>query len=601
MPLELTRRGLGAALAAMAAARPAFAQGSESARLNAFFEKVYDRNLARSPIAQSRRGLKTNNDKWDEITEARELESQALVRKDLAELRAFRFDALEPQAKVSYQIFEQGALESIEGFRWRRHDYLVTQMGGLHRRVATVLTSNHTVDSKADALAYVARLQGVKRLMGQLVAALERQEAAGVKPPKFVFALTIGECQNLASGKPLDNGPADNPIWADFKAKVGKLDLPPDESADLLAKGQIAMLEGFGPGYAQLIAHLKAAEATADTRDGVWKLPDGEAYYRFQLKAYTTLPVTAEELHELGLREVKRLQDEMRGVMRQVGFKGSLQDFFAFVRTDQQFYYPNTPEGRNSYLKDAEGLLAKALAKQPDAFNIQPRSRVEVRAVEAWREKSAAKAFYQNPSEDGTRPGIFYVNLYDMGAQPKYQLPVVLFHEATPGHHVETAVAHELKDVPRFRKFGSVGSFSEGWGLYTELLAKEMGLYATPYDEFGRLSLSVMRAARLVVDTGLHAKRWTREQALAYFDENMPASRFDNQREIDRYVILPGQATSYYVGMVKILELRDRARRELGDRFDLKSFHDAVLGDGPLPLPLLDASINTWIASRKAA
>jgi uncharacterized protein (DUF885 family) len=600
VPRDLTRRALGGAFATFALAHPALAQGSETERLNAFFERVYQRNLARSPIAQSRRGLKTDNDKWDDISEARELESHELRKRDLAELKAFRFDALEPQAKVSYRLFEQGAQDSIEGYRWRRHDYLVTQMGGLHRRVATVLTSNHAIDTKADAEAYVARLYGVKPLMGQLVEALARQEAAGIKPPKFVFALTIGECENQVKGRPFNAGPADAPVWADFKAKVAKLNLPAVESAALLARGEAGMRDGFGPGYRQLITHLKKAEATADTRDGVWKLPDGEAYYRYQLKQSTTLPVTAEELHALGLREVARIQDEMRGVMAKVGFKGSLQDFFAFVRTDSQFYYPSSAEGRAHYIADAEGLLAKAVAKQGEVFNIKPKAKVEVRAVEGWREKSAAKAFYQNPSEDGARPGIFYVNLYDMGAQPRFQLPVVLFHEAVPGHHVETAVAYELKGLPNFRKYSSVGAFSEGWGLYSELLAKEMGLYETPYDEFGRLSLSLMRAARLVVDTGLHAKRWSREQALAYFDENMPASKFDNQREIDRYVVYPGQATSYYVGMVKILELRERARRELGDRFDIRAFHDAVLENGPLPLPLLDEAIQAWIARRKA-
>ncbi len=601
MLFELTRRGLGGVMAGLALGGPGLAQDRESARLNAFFERVYDRNLARSPIAQSRRGLKTDNDKWDDIGEAREQESRDLTRLDLAQLKTFRFEALDPQAKVSYRLFERDAQESLEGWRWRRHGYLVTQMGGLHRRVATVLTSNHAIDNRADALAYVARLYGVKPLMGQLVDALARQEAAGVKPPKFVFALTIGECQNLITGAPFDSGPADSPVWADFKAKVGKLNLTPAESSDLLARGEAGLKTGFGPGYRQLIDHLRAAEATADDRDGVWKLPDGEAYYRYQLKQYTTLPVTADELHALGLREVARLQGEMRKVMKQVGFSGSLQDFFAHVRTGPQFYYPSSPEGRAQYLADAQRVLAKALAKQGEVFNIQPKAQVEVRAVEAWREKSAAKAFYQNPSEDGTRPGIFYVNLYDMGAQPRFQLPVVLFHEASPGHHVETAVAYELKGLPRFRKFGGVGAFSEGWGLYSELLAMEMGLYDTPYDEFGRLSLSVMRAARLVVDTGLHAKRWSREQALAYFDQSMPASRYDNQREIDRYVILPGQATSYYVGMVKILELRDRARLALGTRFDLRAFHDAVLGDGPLPLPLLDEAIDAWIAERKAA
>jgi uncharacterized protein (DUF885 family) len=223
-----------------------------------------------------------------------------------------------------------------------------------------------------------------------------------------------------------------------------------------------------------------------------------------------------------------------------------------------------------------------------------------VRPVEAWREKAAAKAFYSNASEDGSRPGIFYINLYDMKAAPKYQLPVILYHEAVPGHHVETMVAYELKGLPKFRKFASVAAFSEGWGLYCERLADELGLYKDPYAAFGRLTMQAMRACRLVVDTGIHAKRWTREQAIAFMDENMPASHYDNQREVERYIVYPGQACSYYVGMLKILELRAKAKAALGARFDIRAFHDAVLGDGPVPLPILEENIDAWISERRA-
>jgi uncharacterized protein (DUF885 family) len=226
---------------------------------------------------------------------------------------------------------------------------------------------------------------------------------------------------------------------------------------------------------------------------------------------------------------------------------------------------------------------------------------VVVRPVEPWREHSAAKAFYQGPSPDGSRPGIFYINLYDVRAAPRYQLPAVLYHEAIPGHHLETAIAYELENLPRFRKFSSIAAFSEGWGLYSERLAKEMGLYQDPYDDFGRLSMELMRAVRLVVDTGLHEMRWTREQAIEYFDRNTPGSPYDNRREVERYIVLPGQATSYAVGMLKILELRERARTALAERFDLRAFHDVVLGNGPLPLPVLEERVEQWIRSKGAS
>ena len=283
--------------------------------------------------------------------------------------------------------------------------------------------------------------------------------------------------------------------------------------------------------------------------------------------------------------------------MARVGRTGSLQDFFEYMRTDARFYHPDSAEGRAAYIAEAEQLLAEMRGRQGELFGRLPGKEVVVRAVEAWRQQSAPKASYTNPPQDGSRPGIFYVNLADMRAQPRYQLAAILYHEAIPGHHVETVVAHELTGIPRFRRFAGIAAFSEGWGLYSELLPKEMGLYADPYSDFGRLTMQLMRACRLVVDTGIHALRWTRAQATEYLDRNMPSSHYDNQREIDRYIVLPGQACAYYIGMRKILELRERARTRLGAAFDLRNFHDTVLGNGPLPLPMLEEQIDGWIAA----
>ncbi|WP_343521593.1 DUF885 domain-containing protein, partial [Sphingomonas sp.] len=364
----------------------------------------------------------------------------------------------------------------------------------------------------------------------------------------------------------------------------------------LVARARAGLSGPFAAGYRKLIAHLRAAEARADTRDGVWKLPRGDAYYRQQLQSYTSLPLTAEAIHDLGVAQVARIHREMSAIMRKVGFAGTLQAFFEHVRTDSRFFYPQTDAGKAAYVADAERLLAEIRGRQGEMFTIIPKAPVVVRPVEAWRERSAAKAFYQNPPQDGSRPGVFYINLYDMKAQPKWQLAATLYHEAIPGHHIETCVAHDMAGLPKFRRFGGVTAFSEGWGLYSERLPKELGLYADPYDDFGRLSLELMRACRLVVDTGIHAKRWSRERAVAYMDANMPSSHYDNQREIDRYIVLPGQACSYYVGMRKILELRERARSRLGTKFDIRGFHDTVLGNGPLPLPILEEQIDEWIA-----
>ena len=568
---------------------------TEAQRINAFFERVFERSLMRSPLRQTRLGLKTQQDRWDDISERRQLEDIELARGDLEELQRFDFQKLDATARLSYRLFERNTRDQLRAFEWRHSDYLVTQMGGLHRRVASTLLNEHFIASRADAEAYIARLRGVRPLMKELVTQLRAQAKHGVQPPRFVYDLTVSESESLLKGRPFEEVAHDSPVLADFRAKLAKAGLPAADIDTLLTQARTAMLEGFGPGYRALIDELRAAQRTATDAAGVWKLPKGTDYYRFCIENYTTLPLAPAEIHALGLREVARIHDQMRAIMKQVGFIGSLQEFFTHLREDPRYYYPDSTEGRAQYLKDAEALLQAVKARQHELVSRVPRADVVVNPVPAWREKSSAKAYYHNPSEDGSRPGVFYINLYDMKAAPRYLLPVVLYHEAIPGHHLEVAIAYELDDLPRLRKLNSVAAYSEGWGLYAERLAAEIGLYQDPYQQFGRLTMELMRAARLVVDTGLHDQRWSREQAVAYLDANMPGSHYDNQREIDRYIVLPGQATSYAVGMLKIVELRERAQRALGEKFRRARFHDVVLSGGPLPLPLLEENVDAWI------
>ena len=588
--------GSAALVGATLIAPPVFAiQTDEDARLDAFFEALFQRSLDRSPTRQSALGIRRDQDKWDDISEARELEDHRLREADHAALAGFDAAKLSPQAALSLRMFARSTELALRDFEWRHHDYVMTQMGGMHTRVPSTLTNSHPITNKADADAYIRRLEAVAPLMAQAVERLKAQEARGIRPPRFVYGLVLEPCLNLLEGAPFE-GEGDSPIFADFKGKIAKADLADTDRADLVARAIAALQGGFAGGYRALIAHLRAAEAKADETAGVWKLPGGQAYYAAQLESYTTLPLKAADVHALGLREVASIHDAMRAIMKQVGFAGDLQAFFTFMRSDPRFYHPDTDAGRAAYVAEANALLDEIRARQDELFARLPKAPVEVRAIEAWREKSAPKAHYRNPPQDGSAPGIFYINLADMKAQPRYQLAATLYHEAIPGHHVETCIAHEMEGLPKFRRFASIAAFSEGWGLYSELLPKEMGLYADPYSDFGRLSLSLMRACRLVVDTGIHALRWTREQGIAYFDANMPSSHYDNQREVERYIVIPGQATSYYIGMQKIIELRTRARERLGDRFDLRRFHDITLGAGPLPLPLLEERIDAWIA-----
>jgi len=345
---------------------------------------------------------------------------------------------------------------------------------------------------------------------------------------------------------------------------------------------------------------LRAQSETAGTDDGVWRLPDGEAYYKYRLKSITTTDMTATQIHDLGLSEVARIHDEMRGIMKSVGFEGNLQDFFAYMRDDPdgKFHYPDTEEGRAAYLSEATALIETMKGDLDDVFIKKPKADLIVKAVEPFREKTAGKAFYSRPAPDGSRPGIYYANLYSMKDMPIYQMEALAYHEGIPGHHMQLAISQELTGIPKFRKFGGYTAYTEGWGLYSEFLPKEMGYYTDPYSDFGRLAMELWRAARLVVDTGLHDKKWTREEAIKYLVDNTPNAENDCRKAIERYIVMPGQATAYKIGMIKILELREDAKAKLGDKFDIREFHDVVLAVGPVPLGVLETRVNNWVASK---
>jgi len=367
--------------------------------------------------------------------------------------------------------------------------------------------------------------------------------------------------------------------------------------AGLLADAGAALAGPFKEGYEQFLATQAEIAGDARSNDGAWALPDGAAYYANRLKVSTTTSLTAEEIHRIGLDELARIQGEMRQIMAAVGFTGSLQAFFAELKTNPKFQYPNTPEGKAAYLKDATGFIAQVMEAAPQWFLRLPKAALEVRAVESWREATASIAFYNRPSPDGKRPGIYYVNLSDMTQVLKPQIEGISYHEGAPGHHFQIALAMETAGLPKFRRFGGYGAYSEGWGLYAERLGKEMGFYQDPYSDFGRLSTEAWRAVRLVTDTGLHHKKWTRQQAIDFFRENTLLSERDIVKEVERYLCNPGQATSYKTGELRIMALRTKARAALGDRFDIRAFHDAVLRDGALPLDVLEQQVEAWIAS----
>ncbi|MDJ0920506.1 MAG: DUF885 domain-containing protein [Henriciella sp.] len=587
----------------------ASAQDRETERFNTWLDVKYREAVARSPLRSTFMGSRLNYDKWDDASPAAAEAEMAIQRAQIDEMRA-EFDpaTLTGQGRLSYRLAEYNFNRREQAFQWRDYNYTFHQMRGVQSRIPAFLISRHRVTSKSDAEAYIARLRGIETYLGQHLLNAERQAAKGIRPPAFTYDYVLSDARNIITGYPFGDsradGSEDSPLMDDIRNKIQALILngtiTDPEGGELLFRAEEALRLKVGPTYQRLISFIAAERAHTSDEAGVWKLPDGEDYYAYRLARMTTTDMTADEIHELGLSEVARIQAEMYAIMSEVGFEGSLQAFFEFTRTDRRFFKPNTAEGRAQYLAETTALIDAMEAALPTLFNVFPKADLEVRAVEAFRERSSGKAFYTRPAPDGSRPGIYFANLYDMQNMPLCQMEALAYHEGIPGHHMQMSISQELASLPKFRKHGGYTVYREGWGLYAERLPKEIGFYENPYSDFGRLAMELWRAARLVVDTGLHHRKWTREQAIDYLLTNTPNPEGDCINAIDRYIVLPGQATAYKIGMKKILELREKARGELGDAFDIRAFHDLVLKNGPVPLAVLEETVDAWIAAETA-
>jgi len=580
-------------------ASTAQAQASaQSIALSDFFAQSYQEDLARSPIRQSYQGIKDNYDQWDDISDAAIDENIARLQARLAKARQFDRNGLSQQEQLSLDIYIMDIERQLANDEFRYHTYIINQFWGAHTFVPSFLINIHRISEVSDADAYITRINGVETFFDQLITQLRLREEAKVFPPKWSYDQMLQASRNVISGAPFTNDAKDSTIWADFKHKVAALELSEAEQKRLHDQARSALINKLKPAYEKLMSELTKQRLLSPEGDGVWRLPDGDKWYQNRLAWYTTTDLTAEEVHQLGLYHVERIHNDMRQIMAQVGFAGSLSEFFAFMRTDPQFYYEDSDAGRDAYMRDAKAYIDAMEQKIPEYFGLIPQADMIIKRVEPFREQSAGKAFYQAPSQDGSRPGIYYANLYDMSVMPSYQMEALAYHEGIPGHHMQRAITQELTGIPEFQKYASFTAYTEGWGLYTEELPKEMGFYQDPYSDFGRLAMELWRACRLVVDTGLHDKQWSREKAIAYLVENTPNSEYDAVKAIERYIALPGQATAYMIGKLEIQKLRAKAEAELGDQFDLKGFHDEVLKDGPVPLNILAQKIDNWIASQ---
>jgi uncharacterized protein (DUF885 family) len=600
----------GAPLQAFAGPVPASVSGEDSiqqnARLRDWFDQQYERELLESPIQLSFQGRSERNDEIDCMSRACQEARLDRARAAIEALRSeFDYERLSPADRDSYDLWLRLFRRAQEAAAWRDNGLVFDQMSGMHTFFPTFLIQFHRVDDEQDAEAYVRRIHAVAHALRQLLDEARLKAAKGVHAPRFAYEAVIAESQKILSGAPFEAGP-DNPVLADFRAEVQALldagRTTPETAAILVDEAEAALAGDFRQAYEELIAF--AHQDLANSPDpsgpqGVSTQPGGEAYYLHRLHLMTTTHLSADEIHQLGLEEVERIQAEMETIRQAVGFEGTLGEFFATIRSstdDPVHYFPNTDEGRRAYIDEATSAIERIKEVLPQYFGLLPKADLVVRRVEAFREQPGAAQHYYPGTPDGSRPGIYYAHLSDMTAMPRGELEVIAYHEGLPGHHMQISIAQELTGIPRFRTQADFTAYSEGWALYSEKLAREMpGTFQDPYSDFGRLGSEIWRAIRLVVDTGLHAKGWSEDEAVNYFLANSAITEAQARSEVQRYIVTPGQATAYKIGMIGIERMRARAEAELGERFDIRTFHDILLGGGALPLDMLEAKVELWI------
>ena len=519
------------------------------------------------------------------------------VKGQLELLRSYPRSAQSESQLLSTDVLDSFLALQAEGERFRFHDYPVNQMNGVQNELPDFMLNVHQINSERDAEDYLARLAKFGVAFDQVIASLAHREQLGVLPPRFVIERVLEGVRRF-----LEPQPAQHVLATDFERRVGRLSAVSEpQRAELVSRAQQEVERTVYPAYRRLEAQLEGMRGRAGTDDGAWHLPDGDAYYAWTVRLHTTTDRTPQEIHQRGLVEVARIQAEMRAILSAEGIPS--QDLASAVRSlgsDARFLYPDTDEGRKQVLAEYQAIIDDAQARLPALFGVLPRARVVVERVPAFKEQGAARAYYELPPFDGSKPGIFYANLRHAAEHPKFGMRTLTYHEAIPGHHLQIAIAQELRDVPFFRRVVPFTAFQEGWALYAERLAAESGFHPTAWDRLGQLVAEVFRAARLVVDTGIHAQRWTREQGIAYMAANTGMEETEVVAEVERYIVMPGQALAYKTGQMEILELRERARGELKESFDLRGFHDQVLGSGALPLTLLARNVDAWIAARPA-
>lgn len=558
--------------------------GGSGAQLNALFEEDWEWTLENYPTTATFYGDPRYNDKFSDISVSAIRQRQAYARDILKRLDRMDRGRFSDDDKINYDLFRQQFASDVESQSFPTWQMPINQMGGVQINLPGLhnVTPFSTVKDYED---YLARLAQVPDQIDKTVALMRLGMESGWVQPKVPLRSLPGQIKAQINGEAVDS-----PFYTPFKEFPDAIEEADQER--LAAEGLAAIADRIKPAYGELLTFV-TDEYIPAARDevGAWSLPDGAAYYAYRVKRMTTTDMTPDEIHELGLREVARIKTGMMDIVKEAGFGADFEAFTKFLRTDEQFYH-KTAKG---LLEEYRDICKRLNAELPKLFGKLPRTEFNVEAIPDYEAPASTTAYYRQPSADGSRPGTFFANTYNLDQRPTYEMEALSIHEAIPGHHLQIALAQELENVPKFRKFGGFTVFTEGWGLYSESLGEELGFYRDPYSKFGQLSYEMWRAVRLVVDTGMHHKRWTRQQAIDFFNKNTGLSEHNIIAEVDRYIVWPGQALAYKIGELKIKELRAKATKALGDDFDIREFHDTVLEQGSIPLNLLEERVTAWI------
>ena len=545
-------------------------------------------------------GLRSHNARLDDASIAHADALFARLKDDYATLQRYDAGAYAGQDRISHDVFDYFLGTQVRGEPWRFHNHPVNPLFGIQSELPNLMTEQQQVNDAADAANYVARLGEFPRKMGQVIEGIRLRESRGIVPPRFAVEKVLDQMRGFVAP-----GAKGNALTVSFRDKLDRI--PPAKMdaatrSTLVAQVERAVGESVIPSYVALAAYFETLRAKAVRNDGVWALPDGDRYYQYEVESNTTTTMTADRIHEIGQEEVARIGAEMDRILADAGYReGTLAERLQRLAASPGQRYPDTDEGRAQILKDYQSIIDEITGGLDAHFGVKPAAKVVVKRVPPFAEKTAPAAYYNSPPLDDSRPGVFFVNLGNVAGISRFQMRTLAYHEAVPGHHLQGAIAQERKGLPLFRSVVPFTAYMEGWALYAEQLAWEMGYEKDPLDNLGRLRDEMFRAVRLVVDTGLHRKRWTREQAIDYMIANTGMAEREVVIEIERYLVNPGQALAYKVGMMKILELRERARTALGDKFDLREFHDEILTNGAMPLAVLEQVIDAYVARKRTA